>query len=501
MTEGIDPKVLAAAIKKRQREALKLCFDPNVLESRPNPAQLEILRDIEKIPVRYCVAGNQSGKSTLVARELAWILNGEHPFWTRPKRWGDKPLLVIVAGQTRQIIETELWRGKLLRFLNAADWKEDKKPHGIIGARNLKTGDEIVFIPHGDGSEDTIRNMQSYVANYVWLDEMPKSTKVLTELLERVIAMRGYLLASFTPLQVNAEIRRIIDASDGIHAKRYRMSKLDNPRFAKERERLIAATAGMTIAERNTRLYGEWAVASTAVFAFEPEKHVAELPKSYDPLTWEHVEAIDPALSSKTGYVLVARDPETKVWYTVKADYIEGKKGKDPNEACLECYNKGAGYRIVRRVSDVANWFTPLMYNSYGYTYLQPYNKNSRKAELISGLQKALSDGILKVTPECELLIEEFTTCRWSETAIDKIVGSQHYHLLDALQYFVDCRPKREEPKPERKASRDEQLMRAFEEEKKKQALVKKINTVQKISRRRQDLQRLRRHKSPQRPF
>ena len=462
---SFDPKLLAAALKKRRQEALRLCFDPGDLESRPNTRQMEIFRDIDKIPIRYVVAGNQAGKSALVARELAWILNDNHPFWERPKRWGDGPLLILIVGQTRTNMDVSLWQQKLLPFLDASKWKEIRDK-GLLGATNTETGDRIVFIPHGDASDVTIQNMQGYVAHYVWLDEMPRRSKILTELIQRVTAFRGYLLSSFTPTAVSPEVRRIIDACDGVHNKKYQMSKLDNPKYAKDKERLLAEMAGMSKAERETRLYGAWSVPETTVYNYDSTVQAVTLPGDYN-RQWPHVESVDPALSSKTGYSLWARQPVTHKWYCVKAEYIEGEKNKDPNLLCKEVWEKSQGYNVVRRISDVHPAFTSLMYANYQYTYINPYKKTQRKPELIRGLQKALSDGTILITFDNELLIEELASCRWSESTEERIVNSQHFHIIDSAQYFVDMRPKDQsiEEKLQTHKTRDQLLYEQWQKE------------------------------------
>ena len=100
---------LSTLVKAMKEEALQKCFDSRDLMSRPTDAQQEIFNDIGKVQYRFVISGNQSGKSTLAAREISWILNGTHPTWKKPKRWGDTPLLILIAGQSRQQMETELW--------------------------------------------------------------------------------------------------------------------------------------------------------------------------------------------------------------------------------------------------------------------------------------------------------------------------------------------------------------------------------------------------------
>jgi hypothetical protein len=582
--EDFDPRLLAAAVKRRERELLKVCFDANDLDSRPTVKQKEIFGDIEKILTRWIIAGNQcqhpdftdilmgdgtykklrlvevgdivtsydlarktlvrtrvltvwknpskslykmqagtktlyitndhkvfcevegelikvisgkaehfsivsdgleqspvssreywgegeawdleidhpdhnyiandilvsnSGKSSIPARELAWILEGTHPTWVRPKRWGKGSLLILIAGQSREIMETALWDAKLAPFLDCSKWEPKRASGSLMAMKHRENGNKIVFIPHGDGSETKSDNMQSYVAHYVWVDEMPKATRVLTELMQRTTSLGGYFIATFTPLAVNSEIKNIVDSADETYAKKYQMSKLDNPRFASptEQARIMAEVAGLSRQERMTRLYGDWYSSDQAVYEFNRDTMcVKVLPPSYS-RQWRHMEIVDPALSSRAGYVMAAEDPETKVWYLVRGDYIEYKQGRDPRAFGQEVWQRSQGYNIVRRASDVAPWFTAMMQAEYRYTYMQPWNKTQRKGELIKGLQLALSSGTLKLLDgACVLLIEELESCRWSETAEDKIVAGQRFHILDAAQYFIDCKPKSEGP-------------------------------------------------------
>lgn len=470
--EVLDKKrLLAAALRKKEKMALSKAFDPSVPSSRPNEKQWEILRDIGKVQQRVVKAGNQSGKSQLAARELAWILNRDHPTWKIPDAWGDDGLTIIIAGQSRKHMTLELWENKLSKFLDLSQWKSNS-PGGVLeSVKNTKTGDKIIFVSHSDSSENNRKHMQGFVAHYVWLDEMPGSFKILDELQRRVDARGGYLMATFTPKFRNDEIKKIIDAGVEPIMKTYSMSKLDNPLYADRIEEELAKMEGYAENYKKAVLYGDWYSGDSSVYEWKDEMEEA-LPPAYSK-SWRHVVSIDPATNSKFGYTLWAENPGTGVWYLVRGDYIEGIY--DPNEQADELIARERGYNIVRRISDVAAWLTALLAKR-GYIYMNPYSKTTRKDELIKNLQRALSEGTIKIPPHNELFRSEVQNCQWSERAVNKMVNSSSYHILDSAQYFVDCKPPFEAGAVNR--SWEEQLHEEHMENKKKRALVQRAGRV-----------------------
>ncbi len=434
-------KLIAAALERLQKLELSECFDSTEPTSRPNEKQWEVLKDIDNVSFRWVIAGNQSGKTQLAAREIAWIVNRDHPFWVKPAKWGNEPLMILVVGQDRKNIELNIWNKKIKPFLNAADWKETRAGNMLQYATNLKTKDQIIFMSHADSSERNRKYMQGYVAHYVWLDEMPGSIDILEELQRRVDARDGYFMATFTPKFSNSGIRKMVDAAKEPVAKKYKMSKLDNPIYAARLEHEIAKLAGLPEYKKRTILYGDWMPEEGTVFRI-PDNCV-QMPNNYSRL-WRHVESVDPAVSSKMGYTLWAEDPTDGVWYCVKAEYIEGIY--DPVEIYNYTMKLSSGHNIVRRICDPhETWYlaTSRTHKTVP-AYISPYDKNSRKEGLIKGLQEKL--GLkLRITPECAKLIAELEECRWSENSDKpKIVKASRYHLLDASQYFADLVPKYE---------------------------------------------------------
>lgn len=418
-------------LEKMQRQH---AFDGARPDSRPTSSQQAIFDDLGEIPHRYVLGGNQSGKSQLGAREVAWVFSGTHPTWQAPADWAAEPLVILVVGRTTKQIEEVLWR-KISAFLEEGEYRTVNSGGALQKVVHNETKNTIIFASHHNDNEAR-EKVQAYVAHYVWLDEMPGSFKLLEELHRRIQARKGYFLATFTPKVVNAAIRKLVDASDGVVAKKYTLKMFDNPVYDDEmKEQIMASLSTYSESYRNTILQGDWATGDNAVYYFDPNIMV-EAPTNYHQ-GWRHVEAVDPALKSKMGYTLWAEDPQTGVWYCIRADYIQNILV--PEDVWEYVKNISGGYNIVRRISDYEPWYVNTA-AKHGVAYVTPHNKNNIKGELIKGLQQALEQEI-RIAPWCHDLIEEFVSCQWSETAENKIVNSSSYHLLDASQYFVRCRP------------------------------------------------------------
>ena len=224
-------------------------------------------------------------------------------------------------------------------------------------------------------------------------------------------------------------------------AKTYRFRMLDNPLYAdkQRQEEILSSLSHLPEHVRNSRLYGDWMSDDNAVFYFDYGSMV-DIPQGYSPL-WRHVESVDPAIKSALGYTLWGEDPSTGVWYCVKAEYIKGVYV--PTELVQAVAKLSAGHNVVRRISDPHEAWYIHTAASMGISYSGVYDKNSRKGQLIKNLQEGLGRE-LKIAPTCELLIDELTSARWSDTRDGKIASGSDYHLLDSAQYFFDTKPKRE---------------------------------------------------------
>jgi len=381
---------------------------------------------------------HNSGKSQTCARIVTWFMTETHPHWNRPPTWGTEPLLALVAGRTGRQIEESLLP-KIRSYLEPGTYKEVRIGN-IIQRLELTNGNRIVFQSLENPSMARER-IQSYVAHFVWLDELPPTVDILNELLIRIQARNGHFLASFTPLVRNAQVQKFVDGLTEPLAKTYRFRMLDNPLYSdpQRQAEILSSLSHLPEHVRNSRLYGDWMSDDNAVFYFD-YKTMVELPTGYSPL-WRHVESVDPAIKSALGYTLWAEDPSSGVWYCIRAEYIKGVYV--PTELVSTVAKLSVGVNIVRRVSDPhESWYIHTA-ASMGISYTGVYKKNDRKAELIKGFQEALGSQ-LRIAPTAELLIEEITSARWSDTRDGKIASGSDYHLLDSSQYFQDVKPKKE---------------------------------------------------------
>ena len=431
-------KKLAAAIKRRDQQKKVECFDAYNLDSRPIPVQQEVLDDISHINCRYVIAGNQSGKSQIGSRETSWLFEGNHPTFDTKEAYGDRPLTLLVLGRTTKMLQNEIWERKIKPFLKPNSYKVHSSGGSLQSVTHKTNHNTIIFISHNNTNEAR-QNAQGYVAQYVWLDEMPDSVALFNELVTRVIATKGKFLATFTPLIRNFEIKDLIENTPAPVAKKYQFRLLDNPLYKGREDEILKLYATMADSEREARLNGAWYIGDSAVYSFKSEVHV-ESPKNYSP-AWRHVESIDPAASGKAGYSVLAEDPVTSIWYVIRSEYFDGESATKLLEKISPI---GDHLNLVCRVSDPHEvWFIKEaalpIHNKH---YVGVYKKNERKKELIKNLQEAMDFGKIRIAPWCDDLIQEFISCQWSETTKDKIIGATRFHCLDSVQYALDNLPK-----------------------------------------------------------
>lgn len=434
---AVSDKLFLAALDKLEKLRKQECFDPANPDSKPTPAQQQVIDEFGKIKIQVIRSGTQAGKSQTCSRLITWVLTETHPNWKRPLEWGSEPLLAIVAGRTGKQIEESLLP-KIRSYLEPGTYKEIRIGN-IIQRLELSNGNRIVF-QSLENPNMARERIQSYVAHIAWIDELPPTVDVMDELLRRIQARDGYFLASFTPLVRNIKVQKFVDALKEPLAKTYRFKMLDNPLYSdpQRRDDVLTSLAHLPEHVKNSRLYGDWMSDDNAVYQLNTDTMV-EMPQNYSPL-WRHVESVDPASSSALGYTLWAEDPNTGIWYCIKAEYVKGIFV--PTEIVTTVQKLSYGHNIVKRVSDTEPWFVHQA-AQMGIKYTAVYDKAGRKIEMIKNLQQALGSKV-KIAPHCESLIEELSGMRWSENKENKIVSSNDYHLHDTAAYFIDNLPKRE---------------------------------------------------------
>lgn len=432
-------RLLAAALRHMASIERREAFDPNDSESRPTGAQQAVIYDFGKIPVQWIVAGNQSGKTQTCARIVTWVLERCHPNWTKPKEWGDEPLLIIVCGRTGKQIEESLLP-RIISYLEPGSYKQVRVGN-MTQRLEMTSGDRIVF-QSLENPNIARERLQSYTAHLAWIDEMPPTDAIVAELLRAVQAKGGYLLASFTPLVENLDIRKRVDAAIPPYSRKYQFAMMDNPVYQdpEKRAKILSELAVLPESIRNTRLYGDWSASESAVYAYDPANMSPTVPSTYS-RSWRHVEAIDPALKSAAGLGIFAEDPKTGKWYLVHSEEIRGIH--DPEELLNTVERKTNVYNIVKRISDPHEvWYIQLAARR-GMKYVGVYKKNSRKGELIKQLQLKLGT-VLFIPPHNTEFVDQLVGCKWSDSDNERIISASSKHLLDMAQYFCDNIPKYE---------------------------------------------------------
>jgi phage terminase large subunit-like protein len=450
---------IASALSRLQTLSLQQCINPNDLDSRPTAKQEEIFKGAADYALRALVAANQVGKSSVGGREVAWVFENTHPHWKVKSRTRK----ILVIGRVGEQVETELWRSKIKPFLTPGSYKEVRIGNMLQRVESLVDDAVIIFMSHHNVNEAR-EKAQSFVLDFVWMDELADSLPLITELSLRVQANEGRMLLTFTPLLRSPQVKKWIEGLQAPVGKVYRLSMLDNPIYAGREAEILLRFKDVPEAERRARLYGEWYTGDLAAFEFFEHIHVQD-PERYD-YSWRHIEVVDPAASGLTGFMVIAQSPENKRWYVVKAEYI---KGTAPSDLLDNLTKKTAGLNIVKRIYDPhETWFYKEALKAKR-TYIGVHDKARRKVELIKNVQERLNDGKIRIASWCVDLKEELGTAQWEDNGKDKIAQSTKYHLLDCLQYGIDNLPPDSVQQPP--ATYDQWLRQANAERKKKEAL------------------------------
>ncbi len=441
MDKLTQDKLYLARLQREYSKKLWLAYDASDIESRPTPHQQEFLNDLATVPVRWVVAGNRSGKTGGAAREAAWVFMRNHPTVDINALWGDTPLTMIILGQKSSHLEDEIWRKKIKPLLPAGSYKEVRSGNVLQKVEGIGEGckDNIIIFQSHNNPNEARENIQAFTAHWVWIDEMPGSASLVSELIMRIVTTKGRFIATFTPLAVNLKIRKMVDMAALPIGKRYVFSIMDNPAIedlAMVLEQIRQSCSSE--AEYRTRVFGDWATPGLKVSAYDPDEHKRKTPPTYDRV-WRHLASIDPSASGLTGLTLWTEDPTDGRWYNIKAMYINGKAAF---ELVDEIEKEIAGCNLYVRVCDPnpAGYYQELSRRKIDYKVVN--DKAYNKQTLIDKSNEAFLNKQIFLTEASELLEEELIAAAWDEKIEGKIVNGSRYHLFDSLQYMVYAIPK-----------------------------------------------------------
>lgn len=450
------------------------------------------------------IVGN-SGKSNLEIRSLVWMAEESSPYWRRPTdhfcnnklcgaegtllskttcssvldyecqkcgnvwRVWDKhePLNILLVGEQLKNLQENLYTPRIKKlFQDPDEWEEDKLGSPFVQkVTNRRTGNSILFFPHGQGDEKARKAIQGYTVHAVFTDEqMPAN--VIEECQRRVDAKMGTFMMAFTMKFLDANVMRMMEAQVASGAaKMFKLSKLDNPVYAGSKDLILKQLAGLSEEKRNTVLYGDVSYGEDYIYAqVETSKIGKPVPDSYS-TNWRHVEVIDPAVKSKAGRLVVAQDPHTKIWHVIKAQKISGMLHDKHLYEYIIKLRQEDGYRPVLSVSDDDAGFIGMARHHENPTkFIFPPHKRARskggKLFLIKQSVGCLMSGILHIDPKFTLLWDEIREYQWKEGSTTEVRASHKFHLVDTLHYFFDTLPE-EEKLPERPKTWHEEILEA----------------------------------------
>lgn len=440
---------------------------PNYISLKPEPAGEVETYDlhVDSSTNLYLLANglvtHNSGKSSTGAKAFATMFREDGVTWKRPDTWHDS-LQFYILGRTSKQVEESLHQ-RIIRHIHEPDSiKEIRQGGALQKITNKYNGNTILYFSHHNTNQAQ-QAVQSFTGHAAWCDELPASSRIIEETSKRILINKGPMLLTFTPKVPNPEVKHFLDALSPELAMTIRINMLDNPAIDDEEKQVQLETARvMGESMMNTILHGDWLVGDRGVYNFRPS--IIRNPVNYSP-AWRHVESSDPAAASEHGLIVAAEDPATGYWYIIKADYL---RSKNPNETINEVMRRTAGLNIVRRIYDTsATWYMQLA-AAQGISYMGVYKKSDRKLEMIAATNNALGVNLF-VSDWCTDLVDELQSAQWSETNPTKIAHAHDYHLCDALNYFVDNRPKYEGNVTDHAKSWDQQV-REYNREKQAKA-------------------------------
>lgn len=431
-------------LKERAKDSILGTFLPEKPEAKPFAEQLLFFRDPALTRLLRC--GNRAGKTCSTMRDLAWKITRTHPY---RKKWNheykkSKPKVFWIVGPSYDFVNSTMWGMYLKEFI--PDWfYTDDDGKEMISYTNQRNIDKITF-----RNGDTIECMsyaQSDLAvmgraiDDLTIDEMPRTLKLLSELITRCLDRDGEVTMGFTPIVENEDIKDYLDKSKNVSAHSW--SLLANPHYRDNPERLKRALSeweNLPEQERMTRLKGDWYYERKFGRVFEGCEF-EEIEDFEVPHSWRRARIADPA-AHVTGFSEWAENPETGQWVCINAVEFKWKSKLATDTMILteiEKYKPYPGFRYTLSLYDNAEaWFGS---NGAKHGFIPCIQKN--RAVAIMDTRKAVKDKKVAVFKhKGALLVKQFDNYHFKD---DGNVNKRNDHVLDTCMYFIRQIPPREQ--------------------------------------------------------
>ena len=265
---------------------------------RPYPKQKKFHDAGLTCTERLLRAGNQQGKTHAGAMEMAMHLTGRYPAWWAGRRF-DHAIDAWAACDTGETTRDNPQRALLGPV---ASWGTGAIPAGAIveikRGRGVADLVDTVIVRHISGANARLgfkrydqgrEAWQGPAKHAIWCDEEPPAD-IYGEALARLVATRGLIYTTFTPLKgMSSIVERLMLKSDGATAADVNMTIEDAEHISPdERARIVAAFPEH---EREARANGVPILGSGRVFPVSEE--LLRIEPFAIPAHWAVIAALD----------------------------------------------------------------------------------------------------------------------------------------------------------------------------------------------------------------
>lgn len=407
---------------------------------------------------RLLLGGNRAGKTVSGATEASYWLTGSHPYQSTPEPpiFG-RGVSVDIEQGLKKIMLPELARWIPTSLLVSGSWEQsyDKQSRVLT----LANGSRMDFLT----SEMDTEKHAGTSRHFCWLDEEPPES-IFNENMLRLVDVQGHWWLTMTPvLGMTWVYRRYYEPmvegveTDETRSFEYFSAPSENNPFLPEGA-LDTMLAGMSSEEREARKYGKFVAASGLVYpSFNPAIHV--IPR-IDPAGVVHqvITGMDHGLRNPTAWLWAYVDNEGRI--VIFHEYYEAERTITEHATNVTFWERANGIypRVGYRVGDPS------------IAQRNPVNGESVQSEYsrddvfiglgnndvpygLNRVRRLLDTGGLLITTDCNRLIRELHSYRWSQFSSMKareakqpreMPEKKNDHAVDALRYLVCSRPENE---------------------------------------------------------
>ncbi len=230
------------------------------------------------------LGGNQSGKSTVGGGVVSRLVRREGPVYKRLRNPHTRPLKIWVSPQSfekyksnwERRLHDEVFAGMDVTHRTEIGYRQTPVPV-FTWDDEFANGNEL----YGKSQDQGFLAFESDVVDLILFDEEPKDPRLYTSAVQRLATTNGIIMLTFTPLLgiswthgrfYQPTVRPEYKVADRVWRRGneitiIEMGMADNPEsVAGGGVARIQNDPGMTEAEKNTRLYGQYGYAEGLVF-------------------------------------------------------------------------------------------------------------------------------------------------------------------------------------------------------------------------------------------